>query len=126
MIEQFIKFCIVGGSGVLVDFGVTYSCKERARLNKYIASSLGFIVAATTNYLLNRFWTFQSTNSMPAEYLKFIGISVMGLGLNNVMIYLLTEKMRVNFYFSKLLAIGVVTVWNFLMSYFFTFNPMFD
>ena len=28
MIEQFIKFCVVGGSGVFVDFGITYLCKE--------------------------------------------------------------------------------------------------
>ena len=26
MIEQFLKFCIVGGSGVFVDFGITYLC----------------------------------------------------------------------------------------------------
>lgn len=35
MIQQFIKFCVVGGSGVFVDFGVTYLCKEWLRLNKY-------------------------------------------------------------------------------------------
>ena len=28
MIEQFFKFCVVGGSGVFVDFGITYLCKE--------------------------------------------------------------------------------------------------
>jgi len=123
MIEQFIKFCVVGGSGVFVDFGVTYFCKEKARLNKYLANSLGFAFAATSNYLLNRFWTFHSSNNMPTEYLKFVGISFLGLGINNAVIYLLTEKLRMNFYFSKLLAIGVVTVWNFFMNYFFTFNP---
>ena len=34
MILQFIKFCVVGGSGVFVDFGVTYACKEWLRVNK--------------------------------------------------------------------------------------------
>lgn len=42
MIQQFIKFCIVGGSGVFVDFGITYLCKEWLKFNKYIANSLGF------------------------------------------------------------------------------------
>ena len=51
MIEQFLKFCIVGGSGVFVDFGITYLCKEWLRLNKYVANSLGFLCASTTNYL---------------------------------------------------------------------------
>ena len=43
MIEQFFKFCVVGGSGVFVDFGVTYLCKEWLKLNKYVANSLGFL-----------------------------------------------------------------------------------
>ncbi len=122
MIQQFIKFCVVGGSGVLVDFAVTYVCKEWIRLNKYIANSLAFTIAATSNYLLNRLWTFHSHNSIPTEYFKFIGISLIGLALNNAVIYLLTDKLRWNFYLSKLFAIGVVTVWNFFMNYFFTFT----
>ena len=44
MIQQFIKFCVVGGSGVFIDFGITYLCKEWLRLNKYLANSLGFSV----------------------------------------------------------------------------------
>ena len=58
MIAEFIKFCVVGGSGVGVDFGITYLLKEKARINKYIANSAGFVCAATTNYILNRIWTF--------------------------------------------------------------------
>ena len=41
MIAEFIKFCVVGGSGVGVDFGITYLLKEKARINKYIANSAG-------------------------------------------------------------------------------------
>ena len=122
MLQQFIKFCVVGGSGVLVDFGVTYVCKEWIRLNKYLANSLGFAIAAPSNYLLNRLWTFHSHNNIPVEYLKFVGISVLGLGINNAVIYLLTDKLRWNFYFSKLFAIGMVTIWNFFMNYYFTFT----
>ena len=47
MIQQFIKFCVVGGSGVFIDFGITYLCKEWLRLNKYLANSLGFLCAST-------------------------------------------------------------------------------
>lgn len=62
MIQQFIKFCVVGGSGVFVDFGITYLCKEWLRLNKYLANSLGFLCASTSNYVLNRIWTFHNEN----------------------------------------------------------------
>lgn len=123
MIEQFIKFCVVGGSGVFVDFGITYLCKEWLRINKYVANSLGFLCASTTNYLLNRIWTFHNDNpDIAAQYLRFLSIALVGLAINNGTIYLLHERLRWNFYFSKLCAIGVVTFWNFFMNYFFNFR----
>jgi putative flippase GtrA len=121
MIEKFLKFCLVGGVGMVVDFAVTYACKELLRINKYVANALGFIVAATSNYALNRLWTFHSRGSIPTEYAKFIAVALVGLGVNSAVIYLLVEKFKLPFYFAKLLAIGVATVWNFLMSYFVAF-----
>ena len=121
-IEKFLKFCIVGGSGVIIDFGITFVCKELLKLNKYVANALGFICAETSNYILNRTWTFASTNPHIAEqYLRFIGISVVGLAINTSVIYLMHGRLKWNFYVVKLLAIGVVTVWNFFMNYLFTF-----
>jgi putative flippase GtrA len=123
LLWKFLKFCIVGSSGMLVDFGTTWLLKEKVKINKYLANSAGFILAATSNYLLNRFWTFQSCNTrIITEYLSFILVSVIGLGINNAVVYLLTEKIRLNFYLSKLFAIGVVTLWNFSMNYLFTFS----
>jgi putative flippase GtrA len=123
LLWKFLKFCIVGSSGMIVDFGTTWLLKEKVRVNKYIANSSGFILAATSNYLLNRFWTFHSENTKVAtEYISFVLISVVGLGINNFVLYLLTEKVKLNFYLSKLFATVVVTLWNFSMNYLITFN----
>ena len=123
MFLQFIKFCVVGGTGVVVDFGITFLFKEKLKLNKYIANSLGFMAAASTNYLLNRWWTFRSHDPEVAQqYVQFVGISAIGLILNNIIIYLLNDKARLNFFLSKLIAIGLVTLWNFFMNYYFTFT----
>ena len=123
MFLQFIKFCVVGGTGVVVNFGITFLFKEKLKLNKYIANSLGFMAAASTNYLLNRWWTFRSHDPEVAQqYVQFVGISAIGLILNNIIIYLLNDKARLNFYLSKLIAIGLVTLWNFFMNYYFTFT----
>ena len=120
---RFIRFGIVGASGMVVDFGVTWLCKEKLHWNKYISNSLGFILAATNNYIWNRLWTFQSTSDAVArEYTLFFIIALIGLGLNNGIIYLLHERLHLNFYFSKLIAIGCVTIWNFVMNYVFTFR----
>lgn len=122
-ILKFIKFCLVGFTGMIVDFGITWFLKEIIKLNKYIANSSGFIAAASSNYLLNRIWTFQSHNEhIATEYLSFFTIALLGLGLNNLIICFLSDKMKWNFYLSKIIAIGIVTLWNFGVNYFFTFK----
>lgn len=119
---RFIKFCAVGFSGLIVDFGITFICKEWLRLNKYVANSAGFVCAATSNYILNRVWTFSSTDpDVARQYLHFFGFALVGLAINNSIIWLLNGRLKWNFYLVKLFATGVVTLWNFGMNYLFTF-----
>ena len=124
---KFIKFCTVGRSGVIVDFSLTYLCKEKFRLNKYLSNSIGFMIAASSNYILNRIWTFDSINQdIKTEYLSFIFVSTVGLLINNLTLWVVHKKMKINFYLSKIGAIGVVTIWNFLANYSFTFSHTFN
>ena len=81
------------------------------------------MIAASSNYILNRIWTFCSENqNIMTEYFYFILISVIGLLINNISLWFVHSKMKYNFYLSKLVAIGVATFWNFLANYTFTFN----
>lgn len=119
---KFLKFGAVGFSGVFVNFGVTWFFKEICKLNKYLSNILGFIFAATSNYLLNRYWTFQSTNpQMGAEFAKYFLISVVGLGIDTLTVYLLNGKLKWNFYLSKVFAVGAAMLWNFFGNLLFTF-----
>ncbi len=119
---KFIKFGLVGFSGVFVDFGITYLLKEKLKIQQYVSNALGFVSASSTNYLLNRYWTFHSTDpNISHEYGRFILISMLGLGINTLILWILVTKFKWNFYLSKLCAIGVVTVWNFFANLAFTF-----
>ncbi len=120
---KFLKFGIVGFSGLFVDFGITYITKEWLKVPKYLANAIGFSVAASTNYILNRIWTFQSHDpEIVLEFSLFFGISLIGLAINTLILWTLVSKFKFNFYLSKLFAIGVVTIWNFLANYFITFQ----
>ena len=51
---KFLKFGVVGFSGVFVNFGITYVCKEWLKWNKYLSNILGFVgIDTLTVYLLN-------------------------------------------------------------------------
>jgi putative flippase GtrA len=121
MLFKFIKFGVVGFTGLLIDFSITYFLKEKVKLYRYIANSIGFIVAASSNYWFNRLWTFKSTNSqIIIEYSSFLIISTIGLGINNLFLYLFEKRMR--FYYAKFCAIVMTTIWNFFANYFITFR----
>lgn len=122
LILKFLKFCVVGFSGLILDFGITWILKERVKTNRYFANSMGFLVAVVCNYAMNRVWTFASDDpQVTVQFIKFLGIAMVGLGLNNGIILLL-ERRRMNFYVAKLIAIIIVVAWNFIMNYRFSFN----
>lgn len=119
---KFIKFGIVGFSGVFIDFGFTYITKEYLKAQKYLANAIGFTMAASSNYFLNRVWTFHSHNpNIGGEYARFLLVSILGLGISTLVIYLLNGRFKMNFYLAKLFAIGGVTVWNFFVNIIYTF-----
>lgn len=121
-LTKFLKFCVVGFSGTAIDFGLTWLCKEIFKVPKFLANAIGFVVAATSNYILNRTWTWGSTNEqVGVEYVKFFAVSLVGLGLNTLILYIFNEKLKLNFYLSKVIATGVVMLWNFFANNFFTF-----
>jgi putative flippase GtrA len=123
IILKFFRFAVVGASGLVIDFGLTYLCKERFKLNKYFANGIGFFVAATSNFFINRSWTFANADpDVGAQYIKFILFSMIGLFINSLIVWLLNDRLKKNFYLSKAIATGIVTLWNFFSNFFFTFQ----
>ena len=137
MFQKFIKFCLVGFIGLFVDFGITYLFKEKLKVNKFVANSFGFFLGATNNYLINKLWTFHdhSTN-YGVQYSQFLLVSLIGLGLNTFIIFVLNRpfninfsigefKIRmngINFYWAKFIASFLVAFWSFGANRFFTFR----
>ena len=52
---RFFKFGIAGLTGIAIDFSLTWICKERLKINKYISNSLGLSFAVVSNFILNRY-----------------------------------------------------------------------
>lgn len=120
---KLVKFGVVGFAGLIVDFTVTYICKEKLKIHKYVSSSLGFSIATATNYKLNRFWTFDSHDAATmTQFGKYFMICLVGLALSNILIYILNDKLKWNFYVAKACAIVIVSLWNFFANYLYTFT----
>lgn len=123
LVLKFIRFSCVGFSGVVIDFSTTYIFKEKLKLYKLIANAIGFVGGASTTFYFNRIFTFHSNNpEVFLQYFKFIVVSSIGLSINTVIIYLLSEKKAWNFYLSKVAALVIVVFWNFFANNYYTFK----
>ena len=122
-IIKFIKFLSVGLSGMIIDFSITYICKEKLEINKYISNSLGFSIAAISNFFLNKHFTYQSNSSnIATEFYWFMGISTISLFIYNGIVWIGINKLNFKFYSSKMLAIFFITFWNFFAHLLITFR----
>lgn len=120
---KFLRFSLVGLSGMILDFGITYLCKEKLKWQKYLSNTTGFLTAVCSNYVLNRYWTFDSRNpDIGGEFASFVFVSIIGLAINNVVLWFTHQRFKIPFYQAKVIAIGITVLWNFFSNLLFTFK----
>ena len=123
MVKKFFKYSIVGLLGTCIDFSTLVLQVELLKINIYIALTVSFVLAASSNHFFNRKFTFKSENPhIKNEYFKFISVSIIGIFINILIIYSLSRLFNVHYLVSKIIATLLVLLWNFLMNYHWTFN----
>ncbi|WP_434684131.1 glycosyltransferase [Pseudanabaena minima] len=120
--KRFLSFGIVGFSGVFVDMAILYLLSDASTLgwgltrSKIVASE----VAILNNFLWNDIWTFRDLSSQQfgwrkriKRFVKFNLICLVGIGLNLIILNFLYNYLHINKYLANLMAIAIVTIWNF-------------
>ena len=117
-LPQPIKFCIVGGSGVLVNTCILYVLKEMLGYSVMGASALAITSAISWNYVWNDTWTFKESETQNKGHTKammFAAICIIGAGINMGVLWLLTG-MGVYYLLANLAGIAAATGWNYVMN----------
>ena len=115
MIGQLIKFAIVGVIAAFVDVGVLVVLKELLNIDVLIASAISFCVSVTVNYILSMTFVFKSKKqSKVKEFIIFVVLSVGGLGLNQLILWVGVNFTSIYYLVVKFLAMVIVPVYNFI------------
>jgi len=98
-----------------VDFSVLALLTEVAGLHYLLSAAISFLLGATVSYLLSSHFVFprRRFSSRTLEYALFILVGVVGLGLNEGLLWVLTEKVRIYYLASKAIAACLIFFWNF-------------
>ena len=115
MVLQFIKFAIVGVIAAFVDVGVLVVLKELLNIDVLIASAISFCVSVTVNYVLSMSFVFKSKKqSKVKEFIIFVCLSVGGLGLNQLILWVGVNFTSIYYLIIKFMAMVIVPVYNFI------------
>ena len=111
-----MKFLIVGGLSFVLDFIIYYVLKNYFSVYYLIAGFFSFTLSLIFNYLMSMKFVFKSKDDLKKthEFIIFVTLSVMGLGLNLLCLFILVDIYKMNDLIAKILVAGIVMVFNFV------------
>jgi len=121
--NQFIRFGMVGGSGLVVDLAALAFFWQVVGLDPLIARILSIWVAMTNNWFWNRVFTFRSEGSPLGEYFRFVLVNSVGAVINySTYGALITLIDGFSTYLAVILATLVSMTFNFVLSKIYAFK----
>lgn len=115
LIKQFLKYFGAALIGYVVDFGTLLVLTEFYNVHYLISATVGFCLGLVVVYVISKLYVFGESRmrSKKQEFVMFALIGVIGLALLNIIMWLLTSNLGVNYIISKLVATIIVYTWNF-------------
>ena len=115
LLMQILKFGVVGGTAFIIDYGIFTILSQLLGIHYLIASIISFSISVIYNYILSIKWVFDvSKKQTSKEFIIFIILSVIGLGLNSLIMYVSVDLMHIHEMISKIIATAIVMVYNFI------------
>lgn len=120
-LNRFVRFAAVGGIATAIQYALLVLLVRELGVAPTPASSIGFVLSAGVNYLLNYRFTFQSNRPHGPAAAKFGLLAGMGLLINAVIMHLMIGA-GVHYLIAQVCATGVVLFWNFVGNTIWTFG----
>lgn len=116
LIEQIMKFGVVGAIAFVIDFGVMVFLTEVFGIDPVISATVSFIISVIFNYAASMRYVFSHREGMSRtrEFIIFVVLSAIGLGINDLLIWAGTDLASFDYRLVKIFATAVVMVWNFV------------
>jgi len=112
---QLFRYIFVGGAAFLVDFSSLFVLTEIFGIFYLVSAAIAFILGLFVNYFLSVNWVFNSRKleKRRFEFGVFAIIGIVGLGLNEFLIWFFTQDIQIYYLFSKIFAAIIILFWNF-------------
>jgi dolichol-phosphate mannosyltransferase len=121
------RFFTVGASGLLVNYAASLLFSNLVPNVWYMYATLfGIILSITSNFILNKIWTFDdrnfSTKHFLRQYALFLGFCAIGATIQLSLVYVFVESLGIQYTLALILAVLVASISNFLLNKKITFG----
>jgi putative flippase GtrA len=112
---QLFRYTFVGGFAFLIDFGTLFTLTEYFKIHYMVSAGIAFILGLTINYSFSVKWVFKSRVMVNRllEFILFAIIGFVGLFLNELFLWILTDILAIYYLLSKIITTIIVYFWNF-------------
>lgn len=116
LIAQIVKFGAVGVVAFVIDYGLLVFLTEVFGVDYLISATVSFTVAVVFNYAASMRYVFAHKEGLSRrrEFVIFVVLSVIGLVINNVCLWLGVDLLGIDYRVSKIVVTAIVMVWNFV------------
>lgn len=116
LVAQIVKFGAVGAIAFLIDYGLLVFLTEALGIDYLISATISFTVSVVFNYVASMRYVFAHKEGLSRrrEFIIFVVLSVIGLGINNGCLWLGVDLLGVDYRISKIVVTAIVMVWNFV------------
>jgi dolichol-phosphate mannosyltransferase len=123
--KVFLKFCLVGASGVLVNLGI-FTALLQLGVNKFLASPVAIQCSIITNFFANNYWTFRQRNlagPLRARGLRFNVVSILSLAISTLTFVVMSRVFpRIAPQVDQFIGIVPATLVNYFLNSYWTFR----
>lgn len=120
--QNFIKYCVIGLSGVVIDLGVFYALTHVFNVFYQYANIASSSCGIANNFTLNAYFNFKVKDNLLSRFAKFYSVGLFGLVLSAGILYLLVDVLKYDVLLTKLLSIVAVTFVQYNLNQRFSFR----
>lgn len=115
LLAQLAKFGVVGVLATLIDFVVLIALTELGGWDPVLSAAVSFVVSVVFNYVASMRFVFTRREDLgrAEELVIFVALSVVGLLINEALMWLGTSALSFNYVLVKVVATALVMLWNF-------------
>ena len=115
LLMQIIKFVIVGGIATIIDYIIFFIMHELLKIPTLPSNITSFTISVIYNYIASVKWVFDVKKDDPKkQFIIFIVLSLIGLLINTIIVYITIDILKWWSMIAKVLATGIVMVFNFI------------